>query len=532
MNLNLQQLRYLCDKSFFYFVKTFGGPKSGKDASKRIHKPLCDFWQSKTLKRKAIFLPRGWFKSTIFTKWGGIWKYLQDNEVRILIASENQDNASRFLKFIREQMLKNKFLRKVYPELKLLTKEWRNDKENRWSGKQVDLPREGVYSEATFTAIGVGGAAQSGHYTDIHIDDLVGKKAMESKIVMRSIFSWHDNTKELLEDPNFDSSDGSNILIIGTHWSPADYGCYVQKNYPEYKWMITPCLKDDNLKDEENITWHQNSGISQGESNWPESPKYTTEHYQNMRANPEEERKFWSQHMNNPHKATGLTKIEKEWIHFYRIEERAKDTYLICDKCNIEVKLSEIPLYGMADVAGFGETKSVKGAARNALLVGGQPIDMIQKFVVFAWAKRLKKPSVFREKLYETHKEYKPRVWRIDDKGVGSTMFGDILEERQKRCPHMNISPLPHDTEKGIKDSDIQALINPAANGEIHLHQTMTNLISEMTEYPDGFTVDLLDMLAKLNRLYWMRTKMVDVSKFAEESHVWSVQSRDGVTGY
>jgi hypothetical protein len=174
----------------------------------------------------------------------------------------------------------------------------------------------------------------------------------------------------------------------------------------------------------------------------------------------------------------------------------------------------------------------VKGAARNALLIGGQPIDMIQKFVVFAWAERLKRPSVFREKLYETHKKYKPRVWRIDDKGVGSTMFGDILEERQKKCPHMNISPLPHDSEKDKKDIDIQALINPIAQGEVHIHGSMTDLISEMIQYPRGLTVDLIDMLGKINRLYWLRTEMIDVSRFAEESHIRSVGSRDSMTGY
>jgi len=111
-------------------------------------------------------------------------------------------------------------------------------------------------------------------------------------------------------------------------------------------------------------------------------------------------------------------------------------------------------------------------------------------------------------------------------------MFGDILEERLEKCPTMKISPLPHDAGKDQKDSDIQALINPIAQGEVHLHQSMTDLISEMIQYPRGLTVDLLDMLGKLHRLYWIRTKMVDVSKFAQASHSWSVRSRDQTTGY
>ena len=508
MSLNRQQTRYLCDKSFFHFVKTFSGPKSGKDATRSIHKPLCDFWQDETLKRKAIFLPRGWFKSTIFTKWGSIWKYLQDNESRVLIASENEKNAKRFLDFIQNQIRRNEFLRKIYPELRVIDNSW--VKQNRWSSTQVDMPRKEIYSEATFTAIGVGGAAQSGHYSDIAIDDLVGEKAKESLTIMETIFNWHDNAKELLENPNFKDPNGSYITIIGTHWSPADYGCYVQKNFPEYRWMITPCLKDNDLKDEEHIKWLQNGNINQGESNWPESPKYTTEHYQNMQTKPEEQALFWSQHMNNPQKSIGLTKFDPAWLRYFRFEKRDKGLYLICqddnDKDTEEVfPLSEIKLYGVIDPGAFAETKALRRGSRNAFLIGGQARDSIKKFVVYTEANRVREPEKFIDIIFEANEKWKPRKWEIETVAAQNYIYRDIKEARRRRGTHISISPLDRDVSKDVKNAEIQALINPFFNGEIYIHRDMKDFIIEYGNYPGGLTNDLIDCLGKLFRYHMSR---------------------------
>lgn len=537
-DLTIPQIRYLTDSSLFYFIKIFGraSGEAGEDSIEEIHKPLCDFWQDPNNKRIGIGMPRDWFKSTDFTCWDAIRDYLLNPEERQLVAMEKAGLAKKKLSFIKQQLLRNQLLRKVYRDrLWRVTPAWTKDKDNRWSSEIIDLPRDGLYADPSIQIVGIKTAVQSGHFTQIRLDDIIGKAALDSPdVVMKNAFSWVDNLNELTVDPHWERPSGSRIKIVGSPWGEGDVYDYTRREYPEYKWMIAPALKDTDLKDTEQVTWVQNSNVGHDESNFPEL--FTTDYYKKMQASPEKQSIFWSQHQCNPQKATGLTKIEKGWIHFYRIEDRIEGginkRYLICDKCNIEVALSDLPLYGMADVAGFGEIKSMKGAARNALLIGGQPIDKIQKFVVYAWAQRLKKPSAFREKLYEAQKEYKPRAWRIDDKGVGSTMFGDILEERLKKCPTMKISPLPHDAGKDQKDSDIQALINPIAQGEIHLHETMTDLKAELLQYPRGLTKDLIDMLAKLNRIYWVRNKMVDVSKFAEESHVWSVQSRDGVTGY
>jgi hypothetical protein len=96
--------RTACDSSLYYFVVQMGGysVKAGGDASLAIHKPICDFWQDDSIRFKGIAMPRAWLKSTILTKWGNFWRYLQDNEARILIASQKIDLPVSFIKFIKK----------------------------------------------------------------------------------------------------------------------------------------------------------------------------------------------------------------------------------------------------------------------------------------------------------------------------------------------------------------------------------------------------------------------------------------------
>ena len=77
--------------------------------------------------------------STVFTCWGTVWDYLQDYNCRTLIASQNDDNAKRFLWFIQHQFKTNHLLRKLYPDLEQIDNVW--VKRNRWSAKCVELPR-------------------------------------------------------------------------------------------------------------------------------------------------------------------------------------------------------------------------------------------------------------------------------------------------------------------------------------------------------------------------------------------------------
>jgi intein/homing endonuclease len=468
--------------------------------------------------------------STIFTQWGAIWLYLQDNNNRILIASQNEIIANRFMWFIQKQVLTNPVLRKIYPELGAVNKLW--TRTNRWSQTYIELPRTTPYKEASVTSIGVGGAAQSGHYDYVFIDDPVGAKHQESDAELQKVMGWHDNVDELLDNPNFHMSEASTVQLICTFWFPGDYGCYVRENYPEYKWMVVPCLKDSTLKNEENFIWLQDKDAEEGTSNWEGAPKgkSKTEYYLNMKANPEKQHIFWSQHMNNPGRGdSAFTKFDASWFLYYRRNE-AEDI-LICNDDNEEFKLKDIPLYGMIDPGGFSETKLTKGGSRNALLIGGQPLGTYKKFIVYTHADRFKHPSKFMDKLFEAHAKYRPRQWFIDTAGQQLYIFKDIKEEGKKRGMRIPIAKLEPDVRKDSKDVDIQGLIAPVSNGEIYMHKSMVELRGEITSYPQGMTKDLIDMLGKLNRKKWVRGQRPDNTDYIKYNYV-GVNFDRGQTGY
>lgn len=527
-----------CDSSLYFFVKCIGGSvrKAGGDVSPEIHRPIFEWWQNHKNDRAATFWPRGWRKTTCLTEWGNVREYLLNNEVRILLPSEKIDTVSTWLRWMESQILTNRLLRWIYPELTAVDRAY--TKTYTWSGDKCLLPRQGVYPEATFTCVGVRGASQGGHYDIISGDDIVGEKGMESGSVLEDAMRWFDNVEELLVEPDRGKPKPSIVRIVGTHWGNGDFGHYVQENYAEYEWRIVPALKDEGLVDRGSIHYVQREDAEPGESNWPEV--WSTKHYVDMKANPEKEMVFYSQHQNNPQASSALNKFDRSWLRYYHWEDSDKGRVIVSEKEDgsdgEKFALKDIPLFGCIDPGGFAETKMLKKGSRNVILIGGQPRTSIKKFVVFTEAKKMKHPSVFLEELFRVNDEFKPRTWSIDTIGPGQFMYSTILEERSKRHKTMPIFPHSIVTSKGAKDDDIQSLIPPGANGEIYIHRNMKELIGEWVSYPNGMTVDLLDALGKLNKARWSRhPKVKDADPLAEfglRARQEIQDGRDPITGY
>jgi len=439
--------REACVNSLFFFIKEVGGyaQKAGGDASIEIHKPICDFWQDKSIKRKFVFMPRYWYKTTMLTEWGNLWEYLLDNEVRILIPTEKADTGSRWLKFIGGQALKNERLRWLFPELQVVDHSY--TKANPWSGIQILLPRQGIYPEPTMTIVGIRGASQGGHFDIISPDDLVGEKGMESPLVLEDAMRWFDNMEELLVNPVIKAADASLVHGTGTHWAAGDYGCYIQKEYPQYQWRIVPCRRNDTLNDKTkpHVVFINNPDVGTMESNWPD--KFPTEHYEEMAANPAKQMVYWSQHMNVPHD-NPLNKIDIKWFKYFHIEERNGHTYIVCEDDNEMILLSDVQMYGMIDPGGFAETRLLKTGARNAILIGGQPVNKIKKFVIHTWAGRPKETDVFANEVFEAHKKFKVRTWRIETIGAQEYIKRDLKEKAAKKGITLPIISMPKENRK------------------------------------------------------------------------------------
>lgn len=498
--------RKACDKSFYHFVCEVGAfsKDSGADIFRTpIWKNVCDFWQDPSIKRKAIFMPRKWYKSVVLTTWGSLWRYLQDNGTRVLLPSQKIDLPKSFIKAIKFRAQSNKRLRYLYPILTKIDAKWRH--EHLSGAESCEFPGHQGQADPTFKAIGVTGGAQGGHAPFIACDDIVGEKAMESKAVLIDAQRWFDNIEELTTDFDVDKAGGSTITIVGTFWGPGDIGCYIQDNYPAYQWRIVPCLKDSSLPDTDNVKWLQDPNVNDGESNWEWNT--STKTYLDMKNNPEKSVIFWSQHMNNPHKADAFTSFDKRWLRFFRWEEDKDGTrWIVCKDDGQRFRMGSFLTYGFVDPGGFStKTVSKKGGSRSAVLIGGQPRGEWKKFVLYTWCGQFKEPKVFLDEIFKAHAKMNPYLWRQEIYGQQDYILQDIKAEAKTRKTPLRIIELESDVRRDAKDERIQALIKPMFNGEIYLHESMRELISEINDYPGGMTKDLLDLLAQLNQTYFVR---------------------------
>jgi len=521
-------LRELSNRSFFNFVRIVNpAPPGCAPIDRFIHKPLCDFFQAGGSYRKVIAMPRDWLKSTVFTKWGAIWLYLQDPETRILIAAENERLAGRFLHWIQQQLMNNRFLREMYPELKQIDSAW--SRSHRWSASECDLPRTGTYSEPTFTAIGVGGAAQSGHYTQVLIDDLVGKKAKESLLVLESVLRWFDNTPELLVQPHKDMGNPSSIHIHGTFWFPGDFLCYVRDKYPEFQFKVVPCRKRDPKSKFSNLEYVQNPEAEIGESNWDQFP---TEYYVQMQANPEKNIDYWAQHMNDPEQASELTNFDTAWLKYYDIIEKEGHKYIVCEGDKEEFRIGSFPFYQFIDPGGFSDKRLTKTGSRFATLMGGQPPGTRKKIVLYARAFRFKEPDKAIDEVFKCTEAFKPSlpvVLRQEVYGQQRYILMDIKKSAEKRHIPVRVVELEADEKKDSKALSIDALKDPMFRGEIYVHRDMKDLISEIQVYPNGLTCDLLDLLSQINKTYWKRNEPKEQPPRPPSSKTaWGVTNRTG----
>src|SRR3990167_10503107 len=78
------------------------------------HKELTEFLVNSQKRTSLILMPRGSFKSTYVTQGYVLWKIINNPNIRILISSETQRNAIRFVDEIKTQLETNPRLRGLY----------------------------------------------------------------------------------------------------------------------------------------------------------------------------------------------------------------------------------------------------------------------------------------------------------------------------------------------------------------------------------------------------------------------------------
>lgn len=154
--------------------------------------------------------PRGHGKSTIGDVDFCITKVLRNPNIRIMIGSKTQTQASAFLKEIRTHFEQNVNLIRIFGD-------WKKSRDNVWNDKEFTVNRRTVIKkEATVSALGASGAVVSKHFDIIIGDDLVGFENARTEAQRKVLKEWFYSSLYPTLEP-----DGE-IHILGTRYSPMD----------------------------------------------------------------------------------------------------------------------------------------------------------------------------------------------------------------------------------------------------------------------------------------------------------------------
>jgi len=248
--------------SSFYFIKV--ALKKGR-LKEHLHKNICDSIERTHLK-EVLEIPRDHFKTTICSEgmpmfwalpftyedekfmrvlgYGDEWiewmYHIHNPNTRTLTVSENKVNACKIGKKIDSHFKNNRFFTRLFPEIV-------PDGSCNWSVETMtqkrDASREDFgQGEGTYEYLGVDGALQSRHYNRVIQDDLVGKEALNSEIVMNSTIDYHRLMAGAFDsDPNDPNAENDEI-VVGNRWSYKDLNYWIRKNEPSFRFTTHSAL--------------------------------------------------------------------------------------------------------------------------------------------------------------------------------------------------------------------------------------------------------------------------------------------------
>lgn len=138
----------------------------------------------------ALAAPRGFAKSTLLSFLLPTWSICQDRKHFIILISNTQAQAKKFLQMVRYEFETNGRLKKAYPEL--------TPNKVKWSDEEIELKRNGKLAHK-IVAIGAGAQLRGLRFLQyrpdlIILDDVENEEMVDSEIRREDLKAWLDRT--------------------------------------------------------------------------------------------------------------------------------------------------------------------------------------------------------------------------------------------------------------------------------------------------------------------------------------------------
>lgn len=457
---NLEKLKQRCSASTYWFTRIVVGHTVWKRVrfDPDLHGEAAR-WVSRPTLRKCGLMPRDHLKTSLWTIGHNLRLATNDPEQRILLINEIVDNAAAWIGSMQTVVLESPFYRAFYPQV------IPDPREVTWNATSFCLKRKHATPEPTFTAIGVGGATTSRHFTRVHEDDLVGKKAAKSQLVMQEAIDQHKLAESLLQDPEEDE-----ICTIGTRWGVRDLAHWMLENEVDLDYFCLSC-------------WHRN-----GEPIWP--ARFSTRYLNNLRL--KYGPAFFALQYENRAIASGLTEFPLDWLRTYTFSEYKGETVVCLHRPAHEggtkyFYLNELEIFELIDP---GYSPDSKDARTAVVVVGITPEEPYSVVLLDVYAKAVSINQV-QDVAWEKWQQWQPLLAGIEIVGAQRQIYYDICT----RYPNMMLTMLKTDTRTS-KLARIRRLGPLGEQGRLYYRRDQADFVEEWETFPNGTTVDTLDALA------------------------------------
>jgi hypothetical protein len=549
--------------------------------SENFHKPILDRLEEDHL-RYLLEAPRDHYKTVMVTEGRTIWRSLPfDNrdeasmrelgyddawitrmkrihraDRRTLIVSEVLSNAIKLGVRFDWHYQENMLFRACFPEIVPTAKEtWTNE------SKQQKCAGRGPQGEGTYDFIGVGGALQSRHYSDIVEDDVIGKEALESELVMEKTIDYH----KLLIGAFESFSDGT-WTVVNNRWAPNDLSGWIRKNQPEFVIEshgafggCDPAGCHDDHVNGVPIFPEEFSVEVLEEIRKIQGPYIFSHQYLNLPVAPEEciFKPEWLRYYeptvapNMPIEVAGADVFVDEPTNAHGIETKRFSESRFKNKPELGGRYVKPSLTkhwlkhelkdGEKYIKPMNPNQLIRtmivdpnhagthGRARHAIVVTGLDPETERIYLLDVWAESNSYDALMTN-VYKMATMWGMTEFWLETVAAQKYLKYHIEYRNKVEKRSLKVLALKSDTGANAKRTRIEALEPLLRNGKLWVRHDQSVFINEYMDYPGGLTVDILDCLGYGTQT-WNAHYAKQISKLVEQ-HRNRWKARKSNTGY
>lgn len=202
-----------------------------------FHGPLCDHLMTTRFRRNLYLLARGHIKTGIISVARNVQRILNNQDIRILLASNKAENAQDMLREIKAA-LTHPILLELFPDIL-----WPDParQAEKWTTESIVVRRKRRGAkEGTVDTSGIAGELTSMHYDHLTFDDIVGKENSQTREARQGVIQFY-RIAQSLADP------GATQDCVGTPWDFDDCWAWIREQAKQgIPWglYIQPCWQD------------------------------------------------------------------------------------------------------------------------------------------------------------------------------------------------------------------------------------------------------------------------------------------------